>query len=453
MSIKPQNAKGTRDFGPKETVRRNFIFNTIKKHFESHGFMSIETPSVENLEVLTGKYGDEGDKLLFKILNSGDYLKKVTDEELSNKDLRAITKKACDRGLRYDLTVPFARFVAKHQNDLAFPFKRYQIQPVWRADRPQKGRYREFYQCDADIIGTESLLSEVDLIEIFHDSFKDLGIDGVSIKINNRKVLQGVAEKMGTPDRLTDLTIAIDKLDKMSQEKVLEELEGKGFTQAQLKVLTPLFNLSGSNDDKVDALERLISDCETGAKGIEELRYVLKMSLSLGIENVDFEPTLARGLDYYTGTIFEVKLIDGSMGSIGAGGRYDDLTNVFGVKDLSGVGISFGADRIYDVMETRELFKEMKNDIDVMIVNFTDSLEEKYLSLCSKLRKEDISCEVYPKSLKLKKQMNYANKRGVKNVIFLGESELEAGILKIKHMDSGEESEVKISDINKESFK
>jgi histidyl-tRNA synthetase len=447
MSIKPQNAKGTRDFGAKETVRRNFIFDTITKHFKLHGFMSIETPSVENLEVLTGKYGDEGDKLLFKILNSGDYLKKVKDDELTARDTKAMTSKMCDRGLRYDLTVPFARYVAKNQNDLAFPFKRYQIQPVWRADRPQKGRYREFYQCDADVIGTDSLLAEVDLVQIFHNSFKDLGIEGVSIKVNNRKILQGLAEMMQATDKLTDLTVAIDKLDKMSEQKVLEELEQKDFTDDQLTILTPLFNIEGSNKEKVDKLAELLKASETGLKGIEELKTVLNFSAELGVDTVDFEPTLARGLDYYTGTIFEVKLEDGSMGSIGAGGRYDDLTGLFGVKDLSGVGISFGADRIYDVMETRGLFKDIDTSIDYMIVNFSDELTTNYLQIANKLRQSGHECEIYPTSAKLKKQMNYANKRGVKNVIFLGESELEAGIVKVKDMNSGNEQEVKISEL------
>ena len=447
MSIRPQNAKGTRDFGPKETARRNFIFNTIAKHFKAHGFMPLETPAVENLDVLTGKYGEEGDQLLFKILNSGDYLKKVSDEQLNNRELRAITAKACDRGLRYDLTVPFARYVAKNQNDIHFPFKRFQIQPVWRADRPQKGRYREFYQCDADIIGTDSLLAEMDLLEIYDGAFKDLGIEGFSIKINNRKILQGIAEKMAAADRLTDLTIAIDKLDKIPAEKVIEELKTKGFDQKQLDVLTPLFSLTGSNDQKLEKLTSLLTGSAVGEKGLEELNFVLSTAKELEIDTIDFEPTLARGLNYYTGTIFEVKLIDGSMGSIGAGGRYDDLTGVFGVKDLSGVGISFGADRIYDVMETRGLFPEEANILDAIFLNFGNTMNTDYLKLSSELRKAGFSVEVYPKDQKLKKQMNYANKRGAKYALFLGESEKEAGVVKIKNMASGEEKEVKINDL------
>ena len=448
MSIRPQNAKGTRDFGPKQTAHRNFIFETISKHFKSHGFMALETPAVENLDVLTGKYGEEGDQLLFKILNSGDYLKKVSDEQLQNRELRAITHKACDRGLRYDLTVPFARYVAKNQNDIDFPFKRFQIQPVWRADRPQKGRYREFYQCDADIIGTNSLLAEIDLIEIFDHALCDLGIEGFSIKLNNRKILQGIAAKMSASDRLTDLTIAIDKLDKMPQEKILEELTTKGFSQDQLNVLSPLFSLSGTNDEKLDKLKSLLNDSGIGHKGIEELSFILKTAKELGVNTIDFEPTLARGLDYYTGSIFEVKLTDGSMGSIGAGGRYDDLTGVFGVKDLSGVGISFGADRIYDVMESRSLFPQETNQLDAIFINFSDELSSDYLQLSSALRKDGLFVEVYPKSVKMKKQMNYANKRGARHTIFLGESEKASGIVKVKNMETGEEKEVKVTDLS-----
>jgi histidyl-tRNA synthetase len=447
MSVKPQNAKGTRDFGPLETNRRNFIFDTIKKHFKAHGFMPLETPAVENLDVLTGKYGEEGDKLLFKILNSGDYLKKVKDEELQARDARSMTRKISDRGLKYDLTVPFARYVSKNQNDLAFPFKRYQIQPVWRADRPQKGRYREFYQCDADIIGTDSLLSEVSLMQIYNDSLVELGIEGFSIKINNRKILQGFASKIGALENLTDMTIAIDKLDKIGKEKVFEELKTKGFNDEQLNTLDPLFSLSGSNEEKLAVVKEILTGDELGEKGVSELEFILSMATELNISTLDFDATLARGLDYYTGAIFEVKLDDGSMGSIGAGGRYDDLTSLFGVKDLSGVGISFGAARIYDVMEARELFKNVDSRLDGLFINFSDDLAAKYLSLATELRKEGHSIDIYPSAVKMKKQMNFANKRGAKYVFFLGESEVEAGTIKVKNMDSGEDRMVSISEL------
>ena len=338
-TIKPQNAKGTRDFGPIQMKRFDFIFDTISKQFESFGFMKISTPSVEKLEVLTGKYGDEGDKLLFKILNSGDYLKKITEQEFLEKDRKSITKKVSERGLRYDLTVPFARFVAGNQNDLAFPFKRYQIAPVWRADRPQKGRYREFYQCDADIIGSESILDEVSLMEIFDKAFKALKVSDISIKVNNRKILQALANQMQAGERITDLTVAIDKLDKIGSEKVLKELEDKGFTEGQLNYLSPLFELSDEqdNNEKFEKLRNILADQPLGLGGIDELKTLEKLCLKMNVEVLDFDPTLARGLDYYTGCIFEVKPNDGSMGSIASGGRYDDLTSMFGVKDLSGV--------------------------------------------------------------------------------------------------------------------
>ena len=438
-TIKPQNAKGTRDFGPIESNRRNFIFSTIRKHFESFGFMPLETPSVENLDVLTGKYGEEGDKLLFKILNSGDYLAKADESLLAAKDSRGLTRHISDRGLRYDLTVPFARYVAKNQNELAFPFKRYQIQPVWRADRPQKGRYREFYQCDADVIGTDSLLCEVDLMQIYEKAFADLGITDISIKFNNRKILLGLAEVIGAKEKLTDLTIAIDKLDKIPREKVFEELEAKGFTKDQLKKINPIFNISGTNEEKISVVTSIIGENEIGKIGIAELTKVLELGKEVGLTKIDFEPSLARGLDYYTGAIYEVKLADGSMGSIGAGGRYDDLTSVFGVKDLPGIGISFGADRIYDVMETRSLFTEIDNSIDYLIINFDSSMELDYLKLANKLREGGSSVEIYPSNAKLKKQMSYADKRKVKQVIFFGENEKNEGNIKLKELATGKE--------------
>lgn len=443
-TIKPQNAKGTRDFGPQQMKRIDYIFETIAKNFEAYGFMKIATPAVEKLDVLTGKYGDEGDQLLFKILNNGDFLKKVKSEEVESKDLKSVTKKVSERGLRYDLTVPFARFVSANQNDLAFPFKRYQIASVWRADRPQKGRYREFFQCDADIIGSKSIMDEVSLMEIFDKSFKDLGLKGLSIKVNNRKVLQALANQMNAGDRIVELTVAIDKLDKIGPEKVLEELSQKGFNKDQLNYLSPLFELGDkkfSNIDKYEKLKNIFSHEPLGMQGIEELETLEKLCQATGIEIIDFDPTLARGLDYYTGCIFEVKPDDGSMGSIGSGGRYDDLTNVFGLKDMSGVGISFGADRVYDLMLERGLFENIDNSLDYMIINFSDDHRVNYLELANKLRDKGHTVEVYPSSAKMKKQMNYANKRLVKNVIFLGEDEIKKGMYTVKRMSDGAQTE------------
>lgn len=443
-TIKPQNAKGTRDFGPQQMKRIDYIFETIAKNFEAYGFMKIATPAVEKLDVLTGKYGDEGDQLLFKILNNGDFLKKVKSEEVESKDLKSVTKKVSERGLRYDLTVPFARFVSANQNDLAFPFKRYQIASVWRADRPQKGRYREFFQCDADIIGSKSIMDEVSLMEIFDKSFKDLGLKGLSIKVNNRKVLQALANQMNAGDRIVELTVAIDKLDKIGPEKVLEELSQKGFNKDQLNYLSPLFELGDkkfSNIDKYEKLKNIFSHEPLGMQGIEELETLEKLCQATGIEIIDFDPTLARGLDYYTGCIFEVKPDDGSMGSIGSGGRYDDLTNVFGLKDMSGVGISFGADRVYDLMLERGLFDNIDNSLDYMIINFSDDHRVNYLELANKLRDKGHTVEVYPSSAKMKKQMNYANKRLVKNVIFLGEDEIKKGMYTVKRMSDGAQTE------------
>ncbi|WP_412473554.1 histidine--tRNA ligase [Halobacteriovorax sp. YZS-1-1] len=441
-TIRPQNAKGTRDFGPLESSRRNYIFDTIKKRFQSHGFMPLETPAVENLNVLTGKYGEEGDKLLFRVLNSGDFLKKVKPEDLEEKNLGAISAKMCDRGLRYDLTIPFARYVCANLNELALPFKRYQIQPVWRADRPQKGRYREFYQCDGDIIGTESLLSEVSLVEVYHDVFNDLKLDGVEIVINNRKILQGIASVLGVSDKLTDMTIAIDKLDKIGAEKVGEELLKRDFSEEQVARLSTLLTLEGSSDEKLSTIKEFLGEDEVGKLGLEELEFVLSNVRELGIENLVFDPTLARGLDYYTGCIFEVKLVDGSMGSIGGGGRYDDLTSMFGQKEkLSGVGISFGAERIYDVMLDRGLFEDIGASVDYMIINMSDDDQKEYLQIARKFRAQGHSIEIYPTSAKMKKQMTYANKRGVKNVIFYGDQEKEQRILKIKDMETGQEKQ------------
>lgn len=448
--IQPQNAKGTRDFGPIECTRRKYIFDIIEKHFSLHGFMPLQTPSMENIEVLTGKYGEEGDKLLFKILNSGDFLSSISESELAQKDSRIIGRKITEKGLRYDLTVPFARYVAKNQNEIAFPFKRYQIQPVWRADRPQKGRYREFYQCDADIIGSDSLLCDAELMQIYHNVFAELGIDDISIKFNNRKILVAISEILGERERLTDITIAIDKLDKIGKEKVFEELKNKNFNEEKLKILNSLFEIaesSSSNFEKLTLIEDLVSNNEVGAQGVGELKKVFTILSTLGVSTVEFDPTLARGLDYYTGSIYEVKLKDGAMGSIGAGGRYDDLTSLFGVKDLSGIGISFGAERIYDIMLTRNLFADLSNKLDYLIINFDENLESDYFLLANKLRSKSQSCEVYPSSAKLKKQMSYADKRGASQVIFYGESEKATGMLKVKNLATGEEKLLEIKDL------
>lgn len=444
-AIRPQNAKGTRDFGPLESARRNHIFDTIKKKFQSHGFMPLETPAVENLNVLTGKYGEEGDKLLFRVLNSGDFLKGVSPDDIANKNLSAVSSKMCDRGLRYDLTIPFARFVCANLNELALPFKRYQIQPVWRADRPQKGRYREFYQCDGDIIGTESLLSEVSLVEVYHDVFNDLKVDGIEIAINNRKILQGIANVIGAGDKLAQMTMAIDKLDKIGAQKVCDELLERSFTPEQVSKLSPLLTLEGNSDSKLAYIKEFIGNDETGLLGISELEFVLKNTKELAIDNLAFDPTLARGLDYYTGCIFEVKVLDGTMGSIGGGGRYDDLTSMFGQKEkLSGVGISFGAERIYDLMLDRGLFQDIAASVDYMIINMSEDDQRQYLQIARKFRSQGHSIEIYPSPAKMKKQMTYANKRGVKNVIFYGDAEKEKGVLQVKNMDTGSQSELKL---------
>lgn len=446
-TIQPQNAKGTRDFGPLECIRRNYIFEIIEKHFKLHGFMPLQTPSMENLEILTGKYGEEGDKLLFKILNSGDYLSQIDEKELLEKNSRVLSRKISEKGLRYDLTVPFARYVSKNQNDLAFPFKRYQIQPVWRADRPQKGRYREFYQCDADIIGSNSLLCEVDLMQIYEHVFLELEIFDIEIKFNNRKILLGIAEYLNASDKMTDLTTAIDKLDKIGLDKVFLELTTKGFSEAQLQKLKLIFEVSGSNTEKLNTLSEIISTSEIGITGIKEAQKVFTLCEKMKLEKLQFDVTLARGLDYYTGSIYEVKISEAGMGSIGAGGRYDDLTSVFGVKDLPGIGISFGAERIYDVMESRGLFKNIDNSLDYLIINFDESMEEDYLTLAQSLRAKNHTCDIYPTNAKLKKQMTYADKRKVKNVIFFGESEKIAGSVKIKNLATGEEKLVTMSQI------
>lgn len=445
---KPSIPKGTRDFNPNEMARRNYIFDTIRKHFKLYGFSAIETPAMENLSTLMGKYGEEGDKLLFKILNSGDFLSKVSEDQLNERNSNKLTTKISEKGLRYDLTVPFARFVVQHRNELTFPFKRYQIQPVWRADRPQKGRYREFYQCDADMIGSTSLLNEVDLVQLIDDVFQDLNIN-VSIKLNNRKILSGIAEFVGEADKIIDITVAIDKLDKIGLEGVNKEMEAKGVSPKAIEQLQPIINLSGSNAEKLQKLKELLASSEIGVKGVEEMTTVLDYLEGLEVKNeVELDLTLARGLNYYTGTIFEVKALDVAIGSITGGGRYDDLTGIFGMPDVSGVGISFGADRIYDVLNELNLYPEHTEDsVQVFFVNF-GSDEEKYcLPLVSKLRKNGINAELYPASAKMKKQMKYANDKNVPFVVMIGGDEMEKNVLSVKNMETGEQGDMDMAQL------
>ncbi len=439
---KPSVPKGTRDFSPTEMVKRNFIFDTIKGVFKLFGYLPIETPAMENLTTLLGKYGEEGDKLLFKVLNSGDYLSKAKSD-LSKAGSSSFALEICEKGLRYDLTVPFARFVVQHLNDITFPFKRYQIQPVWRADKPQKGRYREFYQCDVDVIGSNSLLNEVELIQIIDQVFQKLAINAV-IKMNNRKILSGIAEAIGQPEKFMDITIAIDKLDKIGIEKVNKELLSKGIDSGAIDKLKPIFELKGSNQDKLISLTTILKDSEIGLDGVKEVEMVFNYfdSLPLNTE-LELDLTLARGLNYYTGAIFEVKAKGIQIGSICGGGRYDDLTGVFGLKDVSGVGISFGADRIYDVMEQLNIFPdEIVASTKVMFVNFGEKEEKYCLPLVQKLRENGISSEIYPSSAKMKKQMTYANNKNIPYVVMVGENEIEKGILSVKDMMKGEQLEL-----------
>ena len=450
MAQKPSIPKGTRDFSPNEMARRNYIFDTVKSVFKLYGFQQIETPAMENLSTLMGKYGEEGDKLLFKILNSGDYLSAVNPSEIVQSNSTKLTSKISEKGLRYDLTVPFARYVAQYQNDIIFPFRRYQIQPVWRADSPQKGRYREFYQCDVDIIGSNSLLNEVELIRIVDQIYHNLGIN-VVIKINNRKILAGIAETIGEADRIVDITVAIDKLDKIGLEKVNEELMQKGVSQEAILKLQPILNLTGNSTEKLNQIEHVIAGSEIGVKGISEMRSIFGYlePMELGIE-IELDLTLARGLNYYTGAIFEVKSKDVEIGSITGGGRYDDLTGIFGLPGVSGVGISFGADRIYDVMTQLDLFpKEAIAATQVMFVNFGKNEELYILPLLYRLRSAGISSELYPDQDKMKKQMNYANRKGIKFVILAGESEIEAGMINLKNMESGQQQLIKSEEIVK----
>lgn len=448
MAAKPGIPKGTRDFSPAEMAKRNYIFDTIRGVYHLYGFQQIETPAMENLSTLMGKYGEEGDKLLFKIQNSGNYFSGITDEELLSRDAQKLAGKFCEKGLRYDLTVPFARYVVMHRNDISFPFKRFQIQPVWRADRPQKGRYREFYQCDADVVGSDSLLNEVELVEIMDTVFSKFGIR-VSIKINNRKILSGIAEVIGEADKIVDITVAIDKLDKIGLDNVNQELLSKGITAEAVQKLQPIIQLSGSNFDKLATLKEVLASSEIGLLGVQESEYILETLKTLEIKNeVELDLTLARGLDYYTGAIFEVKALDVEIGSITGGGRYDNLTGVFGLKDVSGVGISFGADRIFDVLNQLDLYpKDSLVNTKLMFVNFGGASTSHCLKLLSQARKEGVSAELYPEEAKMKKQMTYANNKNIAHVILIGDDEMAADKVTYKNMETGEQSLISFEEV------
>ena len=443
MSQKPSIPKGTRDFSPAEVTKRNYIFDIVKKHFQTFGFQPIETPSFENLETLMGKYGDEGDRLIFKILNSGDYISKVDDVTYSSKNSSSLTPKISEKALRYDLTVPFARYVVMHQNEIHFPFKRYQIQPVWRADRPQKGRFREFYQCDADVVGANSLLQEVELVQLYDAVFTDLRLTGVNIKINNRKILAGIAEAIDAENNLIDFTVALDKLDKIGEEGVKKEMLEKGISEQAIAKASPLFSLSGTNLDQLEALKELLKDSKEGIKGVEELAFIVETVEELGLQSatLSIDVTLARGLNYYTGAIFEVVAPEPvKMGSIGGGGRYDDLTGIFGLKEVSGVGISFGLDRMYLVLEELGLFPEaIDQSLEVLCVNFGEREALAALKLVNKLRKSGIKADLYPNDVKMQKQMKYANNRNVPYVILIGAQELEDNSFVVKNMVKGDQ--------------
>ena len=441
MAQKPSIPKGTRDFGPVEMAKRNYIFDTIKEVYALYGFQQIETPAMETLQTLMGKYGEEGDKLLFKILNSGDYMNKVSDEVLHSLNSLKLAAKLCEKGLRYDLTVPFARYVVQHREELQLPFKRYQIQPVWRADRPQKGRYREFYQCDADVVGSDSLLNEVELMQIVDTVFTKFGVR-VCIKINNRKILTGIAEVIGEAEKIVDITVAIDKLDKIGLEKVNEELRNDGISEEAIEKLQPIISLSGSNEEKLEVISQVLAGSETGLKGVEETRFILDTLKAVGLNNeIELDLTLARGLNYYTGAIFEVKALDTPMGSITGGGRYDNLTGIFGLPGLSGVGISFGADRIYDVLNALDLYpKEAVNSTQVLFINFGETETAYCLPIVGKLRQAGIRSEIFPDKAKMKKQMSYANAKNIPFVVLAGENEMAAGKVTLKNMESGEQT-------------
>ncbi len=453
MAQKPSIPKGTRDFGPLEMAKRNYIFNTVRRVFELYGFRQIETPSMENLSTLMGKYGEEGDKLLFKILNSGDFLHGMTADEVANTSTQKLAAKFCEKGLRYDLTVPFARYVVQHREELQLPFKRYQIQPVWRADRPQKGRYREFYQCDIDVVGSDSLLNEVELMQITDTIFSDFGVR-VQIKINNRKILTGIAEVIGEADKIVDITVAIDKLDKIGIDAVNDELRNDGVSEEAIEKLQPIIKLEGSNAQKLDTIAKVLEGSEIGQKGVEEIRFVLSslgaLDTPTGMLNneLQLDLTLARGLNYYTGAIFEVKALDVEIGSITGGGRYDNLTGIFGMPGLSGVGISFGADRIYDVLNQLDLYpKEAVNGTQLLFINFGEKEIAYCMPLAQAARKAGIRTEVYADNAKMKKQMNYANALGVAYVALVGENEMNEGKVTLKNMTTGEQKPVSLEEM------
>ena len=440
MAQKPSIPKGTRDFGPVEMAKRNYIFNTIREVYALYGFQQIETPAMETLQTLMGKYGEEGDKLLFKVLNSGDCLTKISDDELLERNSLHLASKMCEKGLRYDLTVPFARYVVMHREELQLPFKRYQIQPVWRADRPQKGRYREFYQCDADVVGSDSLLNEVELMQIVDEVFSRFGIR-VQIKINNRKILSGIAEVIGAAEKIVDITVAIDKLDKIGIDNVNQELREDGLTEEQIQKLQPIIMLSGSNDEKLATIAEVLKESETGLKGVEELRFILDTLKTVGLKNeMQLDLTLARGLNYYTGAIFEVKALDVQIGSITGGGRYDNLTGIFGMPGLSGVGISFGADRIYDVLNQLDLYpKDSVTTTQLLFINFGEKETSYCLPIINKVRSQGIRAEIFPDAAKMKKQMSYANSKQIPYVALAGENEINEGKVTLKNMETGEQ--------------
>lgn len=447
MANKPTVVKGTRDFSPMEMSKRNYIFNTIKDVYSLYGFQQIETPALETLQTLMGKYGEEGDKLLFKILNSGDFLRKVDDGELAERNTLKLAAKLCEKGLRYDLTVPFARYVVMHHDELQFPFKRYQIQPVWRADRPQKGRYREFYQCDADVVGSDSLLNEVELMQIVDEVFKRFGVR-VIIKINNRKILTGIAEMIGAADKIVDITVAIDKLDKIGLENVNQELADAGISANAIEKLQPIISLQGTNDEKLNVIKNVLKDSQAGLKGVEEVAYILDVLKAMQLHNeIQLDLTLARGLNYYTGAIFEVKAKDVSIGSITGGGRYDNLTGIFGMPGLSGVGISFGADRIYDVLNALDLYpSETTSSTQILFINFGEKETAYCLPLVNEARRHGVSAEVYPDAVKMKKQMSYANAKQIAFVAMAGEDEMKENKMTLKNMKTGEQMLVPVSD-------
>ena len=448
MTLKPSIPKGTRDFSSDLMIQRNYVFKTIQNAFQRFGFLPIETPAMENLDTLMGKYGDEGDRLIFKILNSGDYFSKASIDR--NTTSKSLTKQISEKALRYDLTVPLARYVVQNRNDITFPFKRYQMQPVWRADRPQKGRFREFFQCDADVVGSDSLLYEVELVQLYDKVFASLGLEDFTICINNRKVLSGIAEVIGEHEKLVDITLALDKLDKVGVQKVKEEMRSKGVSDQAITKMNPLFELSGTNANKLNQLNLFLSNSNVGIKGVEELRFVLNMLDDLGLEKakLELDVTLARGINYYTGAIFEVKTNQVQFGSIGGGGRYDDLTSMFGLNDVSGVGISFGVDRICLVLQELNLFPELiKNSTQLMFVNFGVNEASYCMNLLKKLRDSGVNSEIYPTAAKMKKQMNYANKKGVHYVVLVGEDEMTSGTLTVKNMRDGTQKNMKIQEL------